>query len=210
MNYGETKAQFLGLLKRRDMTDAQADIFLQQAVSRIQRVLRIPPMEKSVAVTYDGTVIHDGALPIPSDYLRLIAMTVTTPSGEEREVKQTDLQTVLQDRSGGSVGCPRSFTRRGGHWVFGPVPPVGTIFRIDYYDEFPALEGPTSSNYLTAGANDLVMYGALSFAADWFIDKRAPMFEARFMAIVNEIQAQADTDALINAQASAAYTIPDF
>jgi hypothetical protein len=210
MNYAETKAQFVGLLKRRDMTDAQADIFLQQAVSRIQRVLRIPPMEKSVAVTYDGTVFHDGQIPIPSDYLRLIALTVITPSGDEREVKQKDLQTVLRDRHGGVEGCPRGFVRRGGLWTFGPIPPVGTVFRIDYYDEFGAFDSPTASNYLTAGANDLVMYGALSFAADWFIDKRAPVFEGRFLAIVKEIQDQADTDALINAQSSAAYEIPDF
>jgi hypothetical protein len=54
MNYGELQAQFEGLLKRRDMTPTQSQIFLQQAVSRVQRVLRIPPMEKSVAVTYDG------------------------------------------------------------------------------------------------------------------------------------------------------------
>jgi hypothetical protein len=73
MNYGETKAQFLGLLKRRDITDSLAETFLQQAVSRIQRVLRIPPMEKSVAVVYDGTILTNGEIPIPSDYLRLIA-----------------------------------------------------------------------------------------------------------------------------------------
>lgn len=210
MNYGELKTQFIGLLKRRDMTDAQADTFIADAVTRIQRVLRIPPMEKSIAVTYDGDTFNNGELPIPSDYLRLIAITATTPSGEEYEVKQKDLTTVLRDRQGGATGCPRSFTRRGGLWHFGPVPPVGTTFRIDYYDEFPAFSGAASSNYLSAGASDLVRYGALSFAGDWFVDKRAPVWEGRFQSIIKEIQDQADADALMNAQASAAFEYPEF
>jgi hypothetical protein len=209
MNYGELQAQFEGLLKRRDMTPTQSSIFLQQAVSRVQRVLRIPPMEKSVAVTYDGSTFHDGQIPIPNDYLRLIGITVSTPYGE-KEVKQKDLATVLNDRSSGVADTPRSFVRRGGLWEFGPEPLVGTVIRIDYYDEFPTLSAPTDSNFLTAGPTDLVIYAALTYAGEWFVDKRTPTWEARFQSIVAEIQNQADQDALINAEASSAYCIPDF
>src|SRR4029077_6585012 len=109
MNYGELQAQFEGLLKRRDMTRAQSQTFLQQAVSRVQRVLRIPPMEKSVSVTYDGVTFQDGEIPIPNDYLRLIALTVTTPTGHERVLRLADLNTVLRlaDPSH-NTGCPSS------------------------------------------------------------------------------------------------------
>jgi hypothetical protein len=164
MNYGDLKAQFLGLLKRRDITDTQADTFIQQAVSRTQRVLRIPPMEKSVAVVYDGTVFTNGQIPIPSDYLRLIAITATPPGFAEKEVKQKDLQSVLHDVP--LLGRPTGFVRRGGLWQFGPTPPVGTNFRIDYYDEFPKLAAATDTGYLTQGAQDLIIYGALSYAGD--------------------------------------------
>lgn len=208
MNYGELQAQFEGLLKRRDMTPTQSSIFLQQGVSRVQRVLRIPPMEKSVAVTYDGVVFTDGQIAIPNDFLRLIAITATAPDGTEYEVKQKDLQTVLRDRTGS--GCPRSFTRRGGVWEFGPTPTVGTVFRIDYYDEFPTLSAPTDSNFLTAGPTDLVIFAALTYAGEWFVDKRTPVWEQRFQSVVAEIQNQADQDALINAVVSSAYDIPDF
>src|SRR6185503_18957798 len=95
MNYGQLREQFEGLLKRRDMTPSQSETFLQQAVSRVQRVLRIPPMEKSVSVTYDGVTYQDGEIPIPNDYLRMIALTVTTPSGHERVLRLKDLQTLL-------------------------------------------------------------------------------------------------------------------
>ena len=154
-------------------------------------------------------MFKDGKLPIPSDYLRLIAVTATPPGMGEKEVKQADLSTVLRDRWGGAVGRPVSFVRRGGLWHFGPIPPVGTVFRVDYYDEFPKLAKATDSGYLTMGANDLIIYGALSFAGDWFIDKRAPAWEQRFEAIVNEIQNQADQDALVNAVVSAAYEFPE-
>lgn len=209
MNYGEVKAQFLALLKRRDLTDTQADIFLQQAVARVQRLLRIPPMEKSIAVTYDGDVFTDGQIPIPNDYLRLIAITATDPSGSEYEVKQKDLETVLRDRWGGATGCPRSFTRRGSKWTFGPSPSVGTVFRIDYYDEFPGVEDPTDENYLTNGANDLLIYGALTFAGEHFVDKRTDRWEGRFNSIIAEIENQQSQDALVNAQVSAAYEWPE-
>lgn len=207
MNYGDLKADFLGLLKRRDITDTQADSFIQKAVTRVQRVLRIPPMEKSIAVTYDGSVFNNGQIPIPSDYLRLIAISATPPGCEEREIKQKDLQSVLalvpiNDR-------PTGFARRGGYWQFGPTPPAGTVFRIDYYDEFPAFANATDTNYLTQGAQDLITYGALSFASDYFLDKRGPGFEATFLRIVNEIENQAQQDALINAEVSAAYEFPE-
>jgi hypothetical protein len=135
-------------------------------------------------------------------------MAVTTPDGLEYEVHQKDLATVLSDRWGNQTGNPRSFTRRGGVWTFGPIPQAGTTVRIDYYDEFPALSAPTDANYLTA-SSDLVIYAALSFAGDWFVDKRAPAWENRFQGIVSEIQNQADQDAMINAQVSAAYEFPE-
>lgn len=203
MTYGELKAQFLGLLKRRDITDAQANIFLHQAIQRVQRVLRIPPMEKSISVVYDGDVFKDGELPLPSDYLRVIAVTVN----DVHEVKQSDLDTVL--KLAAFSGLPTRFTRRGSKWKFGPTPDIGTKFRIDYYDEFSDLVAPSDKNYLTVGANDLCIYGALSFAADWFIDKRAPMFEGRFMQIKQEIQDQADQDALLNAVVAPGIEFPE-
>ncbi|MBR1173900.1 hypothetical protein JQ617_08040 [Bradyrhizobium sp. KB893862 SZCCT0404] len=207
MNYGELKADFLGLLKRRDITDTQADSFIQKAVNRVQRVLRIPPMEKAVAITYDGVQFTDGQIPIPSDYLRLISMTATDPSGREQEVVPVALNEVLQERF--RTACPTKFVRRGGYWQFAPSPAVGTVFRIDYYDEFPTLSAAGDTSYLTTGAADLVTYGALKYAADYFMDKRKEDFENTFQTIRLEIEEQAANDALINARASAAYQWPE-
>lgn len=207
MNYSDLKADFLGLLKRRDITDSQADSFLTKAVNRVQRTLRTPPQEKSIAITYDGVSFTNGQLPIPNDYLRLIAMTATPPSLQEAEVDQADLQSVLSlvpvtgER-------PLKFCRRGGYWQFAPLPAAGTVMRIDYYDEFPAFT-PTMSNYLTNGAADLIVYGALTFAGDYFSDKRTPGWEQRFQSIVMEIEDQSQQDALMNSSMAPAYYFPE-
>ena len=207
MNYGELKADFLGLLKRRDITDTQADSFIRKAVNRVQRVLRIPPMEKSIAVTYDGAQFKDGQLPIPSDYLRMIAMTAAPPGQEEREVSQRDLAAVLELQN--VSGRPLRFVRRGGYWVFGPKPIIGTVFRIDYYDEFPTLTNSADTSYLTNGAADLVVNGALVYACAHFNDKRKDVFENDFQLVRMEIEGQAQQDSLINSAVSASYEFPE-
>lgn len=206
MNYGELKAQFEGLLKRRDLTPAQSDTFLQQAISRVQRVLRIPPMEKTVRVVYDSTVFSDGALPIPGDYLRLINITV---NDEPAPMKGADLETVRSLVKHGGAAAPQKYARRGGSWIIGPPPRNGDVFQIDYYTEFSSLSASSDTNYLTASADDLVIYAALSYAADWFIDKRAAMFEGRFQSILQEINDQTAQDELINSQVSAVYEFPE-
>ena len=116
----------------------------------------------------------------------------------------------ILDLARSSDDCPSAYVRRGGLWKVGPTPAAGTAFRIDYYDEFPSLADPTDSGYLTTGPTDLVIYAALSYAGDWFVDKRAPAWEARFQSIVAEVQSQADQDALINAAVAPAYHFPEF
>jgi hypothetical protein len=206
MNYGELKAQFEGLLKRRDMTPTQSDTFLQQAISRTQRVLRVPPMEKSITITYDGVTFTGGQLPIPNDYLKLINITV---NDEPEPLRGSDLASVLRlvKYSNGSV--PTKYVRRGGYWVIGAPPRVGDKFRIDYYTEFSSLSNSTDSNFLTVSADDLVIYAALSYAGDWFVDKRAADWEAKFLRIKGEIEDMAATDELVNAQVSPAYFFPE-
>jgi hypothetical protein len=206
MNYGELKAQFEGLLKRRDMTPTQSDTFLQQAISRTQRVLRVPPMEKSISITYDGVTFTGGQLPIPNDYLKLINITV---NDEPEPLRGSDLASVLRlvKYSNGSVPTKyRSAWRLLGH--------RGTASRrrqvshrllhgVQFSLELDRQQLPDVS------ADDLVIYAALSYAGDWFVDKRAADWEAKFLRIKGEIEDMAATDELVNAQVSPAYFFPE-
>lgn len=50
MNKGEIRAHFKALLNRSDITDALADTFIDQGITRIQRSLRVPSMEKNTPI----------------------------------------------------------------------------------------------------------------------------------------------------------------
>ena len=63
---------------------------------------------------------------------------------------------------------------------------------IDYYIPFPALPTDTSSNSLTNIAADLVTYTALSYAADYFLDERGPLFDQKAGVFITEIQEMAN------------------
>lgn len=188
MNYGELKSHFQSILNRRDLTTSLRSTFIDMAISRIQRELRAPLMEKAVEVTISSD--YDG-LEIPSDYIALVALTV---KDEEIKLQRVDLETAqLEARS---QTWPRVFARQGGKWILGPTPTEDTVIRIDYFAEMGALSDDTDENTLTIVAPDLITYGALVYAAEYFLDRRLEAFEARYQAMLQAIQAQADYDEL--------------
>jgi hypothetical protein len=203
MNYGEVKAQFAAILNRRDITPTLQDTFLQQALSRIQRELRCPALEKSVVVTIDDEV-YDGGLAIPSDFLELIKITANT----KYPIELRPLDAVLPRAQ--TVGVPQIFARQGGRWVFAPSPQEGDVIRIDYYAEFAPVTASGDTNIITQIAPDLIIYGALSYAGDHFVDKRTPGWEARYMQIKDALEAMGDDDALAGGAAvQPAYEYPE-
>ena len=48
------------------------------------------------------------------------------------------------------------------------------------------------TNSLTLIASDLLTYTALAYAADYFLDERGPLFDAKAAQFASEIQAHAD------------------
>lgn len=184
MNKATVRAQLKALLNRNDCTDAQADIFIDQAVARIQRTLRIPPMER--VQTYTVTAESPEMLSLPSDFLQLKHLYHSTGS-----IPYTDLGSYLKmvDAPG---GIPKVYTRVQGSYLLKPTPPVDFVITMVYYGEIPDLVTDTDSNFVTEIAPDLLVYGALTFAADFFIDDRKDSFEQIAVRIFNEVQDQAD------------------
>ena len=203
--YADCKTDFLNILNRRDCSDALADTYLQQSIQRIQRLPRIPAMEKSVEVTLDDvTYFTDRRLAIPNDYLKLKDLIVN----DEIVMSRRDLRMVL-GLAANSTGTPIYFAREGAAWALAPTPQDPTVVRIDYYAEFSATVAPGDISTLTIIAKDLVVYGALSYACDRWNDKRGEKFEGRFTQIINDIQGMADDDELTGgACVSLAYEYP--
>lgn len=190
MNYGELKTAFTTKLRRRDVTPTQVASYVQQGIARIQRTLRVPAMEKSVEVTIDET--YGKQLPIPSDFLALIAL-----SGSSGRMDLTSSTEV--DSYGDSTGTPLKFYRRGSNWILGPAPEVGDVVTIDYYGELDALSSDSDTNFLTSIAPDIILYSALSLCADDFLDKRSDLWEAKYQTLKSELQDQANADELTTA-----------
>jgi hypothetical protein len=188
----------MGLLNNNvvNKNPALVSTFLNQAIMRLQRELRVPFMEKQILYT----IPSDGSfkkLAIPSDLLELIAIMVDADGDGilEYELRKTSLTQVVRKSELTNLP-PQVYTRQGGSWVLGPMPPPGSQVLIYYYAEFAPVVAPTDTNTCLKVAWDAVLYAALSFACDYLVDERAPTYEQRYTQITKQLQDQADADEL--------------
>ena len=199
--YGEVKTEFTALLNRRDATSTQITTFLQNAIRRAQRTMRVPSMEKGVDITVGSPFL---GLPIPADFLELIR--ITDPDGNELDNRDfTTVMKLSQD-----TGISRTFARRGSYWRLGPTPVEDAVYRVDYFGEFDEVSADADENMLTLLMPDTIVYGALVFACRHFNDKRLPVMEETYKQIMAEVSEQALRDELSGgAVVSAAHPYPD-
>lgn len=204
MNKLAIRNQVKALLNRNDITDEIADTFIDQAVARIQRTLRVPSMEKMVVYTTQET--SPELLVLPNDFLELKHLYV-----DERTLTYKDLANFLAYSDYQSTR-PLFYTRIQGALKVKPKPKTGLEINMVYYGEIPDLVNDTDENFLTAIAPDLLVYGALTFACDYYIDERRDAFEATAVRIYDELVAQA-TNMEMNQEGiaiNAAYNYPEY
>jgi hypothetical protein len=187
MIYSEIRTQFKAILNRRDCTDGLADTFLDQALIRCSRELRITGQE-----VYDSyTVVNPFVgYAVPADIKQLIALTVTTTDGKERKISPMPLSRFLELETE-ATGVPEFYCRIDGYFKFKPVPPVDTVLNLYYYGEHEAFTGDNDSTPLSLIASDLLIYAALSYASDYFMDDRGQAFEGRYEQIKQAVQDEA-------------------
>ena len=153
MNKGQIRAHFLALLNRSDCPDALADTFIDQATTRIQRIMRTPAQEAQQTYTItnqtSSITIPNNLLEIMSVYIDGVALT-RIPHHEMLQAQQT-----------GEQGTPRNMCRQSSQILLHPQPTNGTVY-LDYYAEFPSLATDSDSNALTQIASDILTYTALS------------------------------------------------
>ena len=183
MNKGEIRAHFKALLNRTDCSDALADTFIDQSIARAQRILRIPPMEKTQ--TYNLTA-STSTLIIPADFLEIIDMYYANTN-----LSRVPLSKYVEMSQAAESGTPRFFTREGENIKIYPYPTSGSV-SMNYYGQFEEMTQDTDENDLAIIASDLITYGALGYASDYFLDERGPLFETKFVQFVSELQEQAN------------------
>lgn len=187
MDKAGLRNQFKNLLNRNDCPNALADTFIEQAMGRVQRTLRIPSMEQSFSVTF--TELNPSFFILPNTFLEFIDLFVETQDGHS-VLKQIPRGRFLE--KGKYAGFPEYYTRFGPAVNVKPIPPVGTTLTMLYYGEMPDLVADTDRNILSDAVPDLLVYCALSFACDYFVDARKQSFEATYIQTFDEIQAQAN------------------
>ena len=198
MSYVDVKNQFLGLLNRRDITPTLVNTFMSFGIQRIQRELRVPAMEKIVELECDGT----STLAVPGDLLQVISLH-TNDTANRSKLTRVDLPTILDLAA--QAGSPRVYHRETGNFSIGPVPPSGTVVFLHYYADASSLSADSDTNWLTEVAPALLIYAALSYAADYFLDDRKQMFEASYIQIAEQLTLMATQDEVENASISPAY-----
>lgn len=91
------------------------------------------------------------------------------------------------------AGLPDHFTRVGADILLYPEPSSGVV-TLNYYRTFDTMSADNDENILAKIASDLIIYGALVYAGDYFLDERAQLYEGKYQQFFMEIQEQA-TDA---------------
>jgi len=187
MNYGDLKSHFNDLLNRSDITTALTTRFIDQGIARIQRQLRTPMSERVLNVTITA---QTESLTLPSDFLEIISLYK-----DEYELERVSMRKFRQDANTAVEGKPRIFVRQAEKLLLHPQPTSGTL-TLYYHGEFPALSTDTDENVLTQSAPDLIIYAAATFAADYYLDQRAEIFETKFNQFLLELQEQANDQEL--------------
>jgi hypothetical protein len=204
MNKQGIRNSVKALIARNDTTDAVIDSFIDQALARIQRILRVPSMEKMMKTTVAAESAD--SIVLPADYLKL--KHLYQPTGP---IEYVDVSTFMKtpDAPGNT---PKIYTRIQGSLMVKPTPPAGLVISMIYYGEIPDLVADTDSNFLSEIAPDLLIYTALSFAADYYIDDRKQMFEDVAQRAYGELMEQSyDIDmAQEGLVVSTSFNAPDY
>ena len=203
MNYGDLKSHFEALLNRSDITSALTTTFIDQGITRIERQLRTPMNEKKVNYTIGSATSY---ITLPQDFIEIISLYQ-----DQYELQRITTNQYRGYQKSGEQGIPRYFMREQQRVYLHPTPTSGTL-TLYYYCDFPALVNNQDENDLTKVAPDLVTYAALTYAADYFLDERAGIFEQKFQQFLTEIQEQANDQQLQGGSNSIqpAYTYGDY
>ena len=188
MNYGDLKSHFNDLLNRTDITSTLTTRFIDQGLARIQRQLRVPVMEKQQVYTVSGQITE---VTLPSDFIEIINIYHSAGNALTR-VPMPKMREYLTNPH---TGNPLYFTRQGAKLLLFPHPADGTI-TLDYYGELDAFTTDASETTISKIAPDLIIYAGLTFAADYYLDERAPQFEQKFIQFLSEIQEQSNDQEL--------------
>ena len=143
---------------------------------------------------------------LPTDFLQMISLYY-----DQYELQRVSMKRFRELNDNNYIGKPQYFVRQTSNLLLYPQPSTGTL-SLYYYSEFPPLVNATDANPLTQTASDLILYAALGFAADFYLDERAEVFEVKYQGFLAEIQDQSQSQELMGGTQSIipAYSYSDY
>ena len=186
MNYSEIKSHLEALLNRSDNTNALTETFIEQGLTRLGRQLRTPMQERVKTYNFASAT---SKVVLPNDFLQLISLYY-----DKAELTRVPMSRYVE-LNDGTVGKPITFTRQAEEILLNPIPNTGTL-NLYYYASFPRFTTGTSTTFLGDVAPDALIYAALTYAADYYLDSRQQLFEAKLQQFMQELQEQSNDQEL--------------
>jgi len=185
MNKGAIRSHFKALLNRSDCSDALADTFMDQSIARIQRTLRVPSMEKQASYTISASTTF---ITLPDDFIEIIDLYY-----DKTSLRRVPMNEILTFKDGGEQGTPKFFCREDETLLIYPHPSSGSV-KLNYYGQFADMTADSDENALAISSSDLIIYGMLTYASDYYLDERGPLFEQKYQMFIAETQEQANDE----------------
>lgn len=186
MNLAQLRTKFLAILNRNDCSTDLANDFITMAQTRLERTLRVPGMEKmSITTGNDPAVAPTESIVIPGDFLSIKYLYSGSTLMETKDLGHfLKLPQTLTGQD------PKYYCRVGASYLVKPTVPQSTAVTMVYYASQPGLLSDTDTNFFSTVAADLLIYGGLSYAADYFVDDRVTGFESRFTQLYADLDEQ--------------------
>ena len=197
--YDGLKSAIADWLDRSDLDDRIPD-FIRLAETRINRKLRIRPMEvRSTMTTNAGQRYFN----LPGGFLSMRNIQLNTNPITPLE----QISPEMLDRLYGSdvTGKPTAYALIGDEIQLAPIPDSSYELEIAFYEKFTALGdgtgGTVTSNWMSTNAPDVLLYGAL-LEAEPFIknDERVPLWLNAYSTAVREMELANEKDRFSGSQ----------
>jgi hypothetical protein len=189
MDLATLRTNFKRAIIRTDITDDQCNTYLALAQSRAERVLRVPANEKTAVYTISATYAHPT---VPSDLLETKVIY-----SNNRVLRKKPLKEIIQmaDVNGTEeVSTVMYYAREGNQFRLFPRPTEGVEITVVYWGEFADMTADIDENTLAAIAPDILIYGALTYAATDYADDRKGEFDTQFQMHMSEVMSLGQDD----------------
>lgn len=190
--YAILKADLIDLTENNSSDFAtESDQFIDTVELRLSRELRnCPELYKHQTSTLTQS---DPFITKPTDLITMISFNLLSSASKRTAIEYRDVSFINEywpTRT--STGSPKFYADWNDDvYIVAPTPSAALTIEINYRKRFEALSGSNTTNWLTANAYDLLLYGCLIEAAIY--DKNPQMmqmYEKRYQEALATVNAE--------------------